>query len=99
MASLVFKLPRLMTSVTVGAMLLASTALAEVESTDPIKLTTHDWSGQVITTTIMAEVLKKAGYNVELVQADYLAPVRGSQDRRSACRHGNLGSHRARGDG
>lgn len=73
----VFKLPRLMTSVTVGAMLLASTALAEVESTDPIKLTTHDWSGQVITTTIMAEVLKKAGYNVELVQADYLAQFAG----------------------
>lgn len=55
------------------AMLLATTAHAEVESTDPIKLTLHDWTGQLITTTIMGDVLKKAGYNVEYVQADYLA--------------------------
>lgn len=54
----------------------ASGALAQ-ESTDPIKLTLHDWTGQIITTNIMAEVLKKAGYNVELVQADYLAQFAG----------------------
>jgi glycine betaine/proline transport system substrate-binding protein len=47
------------------------------ESTDPIKLTLHDWTGQLITTNIMAEVLKKAGYSVELVQADYLAQFAG----------------------
>ena len=52
-------------------------ALAEPESKDPIKLTLHDWTGQLITTTIMAEVLKKAGYNVELVPADYLAQFAG----------------------
>lgn len=68
---------RLSLSVTLTAALLATTALAEVESPDPIKLTTHDWSGQVITTTIMGEVLKKAGYNVEYVQADYLAQFAG----------------------
>lgn len=56
---------------------LAGTAVAEPESKDPIKLTLHDWSGQLITTNIMAEVLKKAGYNVELVQADYLAQFTG----------------------
>ena len=28
----------------------AGAALAEVESTDPIKLTLHDWTGQLITT-------------------------------------------------
>lgn len=52
-------------------------ALAEVESTDPIKITTHDWSGQILSATLMGEVLKKAGYNVDYVQADYLAQFAG----------------------
>lgn len=52
-------------------------ARAQPESNDPIKLTLHDWTGQLITTNLMAEVLKKAGYNVELVQADYLAQFAG----------------------
>jgi len=52
-------------------------AASAVESTDPIKLTLHDWTGQYLTTNIMAEVLKKAGYNVELVQADYIAQFAG----------------------
>ncbi len=51
--------------------------MAEVESTDPIKLTLHDWTGQLITTNIMAAILEEAGYNVELVQADYLAQFAG----------------------
>ncbi len=57
--------------------LVAGPALAEVESPDPIKITTHDWSGQIISATLMGEVLKKAGYNVEYVQADYLAQFAG----------------------
>lgn len=52
-------------------------ALAQVESSDPIKLTTHDWTGQIITTTLMGEVLKQAGYNIEYVQADYIAQFAG----------------------
>lgn len=52
-------------------------ARAEVESKDPIKLTLHDWTGQLITTQIMGEVLKKAGYNIEYVQADYIAQFAG----------------------
>ena len=52
-------------------------ALAGVESKDPIKLTLHDWTGQLLTTNIMAEVLKKAGYNIKLVQADYIAQFAG----------------------
>ena len=52
-------------------------AEAAAESQDPIKLTLHDWTGQLITTRIMGEVLKKAGYNVEYVQADYLAQFAG----------------------
>jgi len=55
----------------------AGPALAEAESQDPIKITLHDWTGQFITSKIMGEVLKKAGYNVEYVQADYLAQFAG----------------------
>ncbi len=57
--------------------LLPPPAGAQVESTDPIRLTLHDWTGQLITTRIMGEVLKAAGYNVEYVQADYLAQFAG----------------------
>lgn len=56
---------------------LATPALSEVESNDPIKLTLHDWTGQLITTGIMAAVLEEAGYTVEQVQADYLAQFAG----------------------
>jgi len=66
---------------------LASTALALAmaaggpagaqDSGDPIRLTLHDWTGQLITTEIMGEVLQKAGLNVEYVQADYLAQFAG----------------------
>ena len=42
-------------------------AAAAPESTDPIKITLHDWTGQLITSQLMGEVLKKAGYNVEYV--------------------------------
>lgn len=52
-------------------------ALADVESTDPIKLTLHDWSGQLINTQIMGAILEEAGYNVEYVQADYIAQFAG----------------------
>jgi len=61
---------------TAGA-LLSTAAMAEVESTDPIKLTLHDWSGQLINTQIMGSVLEEAGYNVEYVQADYIAQFAG----------------------
>ncbi|MEM7042151.1 MAG: ABC transporter substrate-binding protein [Pseudomonadota bacterium] len=59
------------------AALLATTPALAAESDDPIKLTLHDWSGQLITTTLMGEVLKKAGYNIEYVQADYIAQFAG----------------------
>jgi glycine betaine/proline transport system substrate-binding protein len=64
------------------AALALSTALPSMptvaqESADPIKLTLHDWTGQLITTELMGEILKKAGYKVEYVQADYLAQFAG----------------------
>ncbi|MEO1192121.1 MAG: ABC transporter substrate-binding protein [Pseudomonadota bacterium] len=68
-----------LTAMTLGAVLALAPwqAQAEVESNDPIKLTLHDWTGQLITTQIMGEVLKKAGYNVDYVQADYIAQFAG----------------------
>jgi len=64
-------------SAAILAAVCASSAYAEVESLDPIKLTTHDWTGQIVNTTIMGEVLKQAGYNIEYVQADYIAQFAG----------------------
>ncbi len=55
----------------------ATSAGAAVESKDPIKLTIHDWTGQLITTRIMGEVLRSMGYNVEYVVADYIAQFAG----------------------
>ncbi len=61
---------------------IAFTALAAFpavaqELTDPIKITLNDWTGQFISSKIMGSVLEKAGYNVEYVQADYLAQFAG----------------------
>jgi glycine betaine/proline transport system substrate-binding protein len=50
---------------------------AAVESMDPIKITLHDWTGQYLSANIMAQILQKAGYNTELVQADYIAQFAG----------------------
>lgn len=47
------------------------------ESKDPIKITLHDWTGQVINAHIMGEVLEQMGYNVEYMVADYLAQFAG----------------------
>jgi glycine betaine/proline transport system substrate-binding protein len=72
------RMPRLAT-ITMTALLglVAIPSTSAVESDDPIKLTLHDWTGQLITTQIMGEVLKKAGYNVDYVQADYIAQFAG----------------------
>ncbi len=59
------------------AMGLAGPAQAAPESKDPVKLTIHDWTGQYVTTHIMKGVLESMGYNVELVQADYIAQFAG----------------------
>jgi glycine betaine/proline transport system substrate-binding protein len=64
-------------AVCAGLALLPMQANAQAESKDPIKLTLHDWTGQLITTQIMGEVLKKAGYNIDYVQADYIAQFAG----------------------
>ena len=48
-------------------------ASAQAESDDPIKITWHDWTGQFITATLIGEMLKSMGYNIEYVPADYIA--------------------------
>lgn len=61
-----------------GAVSMAvGTASAAPESKDPIKITLNDWTGQLLTAHIMGEILKKEGYNVEYVPADYLAQFSG----------------------
>jgi len=61
----------------IAAALAAAGPAAAVESTAPIKLTLHDWTGQLINTKIMGGILQRMGYNVEYVQADYLAQFAG----------------------
>ena len=70
------KINVLLASLIAGLMMISSPSWS-IESNDPIKLTLHDWTGQLITTNIMAEVLKDAGYNTDLVQADYIAQFAG----------------------
>lgn len=60
-----------------GAALALMASAAGAQSSDPIKLTIHDWTGQYVTTHIMGEVLKRAGFNIEYVQADYIAQFAG----------------------
>lgn len=71
------RMTRVTTAGLVTLALTSGAALAAPESKDPIKLTLHDWTGQLITARIMGETLKKAGYNVDYVQADYLAQFPG----------------------
>jgi glycine betaine/proline transport system substrate-binding protein len=61
----------------IAAALVFGSAAKAQDSSDPIKITLHDWTGQLITAHIMGEVLKKAGNTVEYVQADYLAQFAG----------------------
>jgi len=64
------------TALLVGT-LFTGAAFAKAESNDPIRITLHDWSGQLINTEILGSVLEEAGYNIEYVQADYIAQFAG----------------------
>lgn len=50
------------------------------ESSDPIKLTINEWTGQTITTHIAGDVLKQMGYNVEYVVAGYFPQMTALED-------------------
>jgi glycine betaine/proline transport system substrate-binding protein len=78
---MMLKCIRVAFTVSLGAAVLTLSAGAiAAESKDPIKLTLHDWTGQLITTQIMGEVLKAKGYNVEYVEADYIAQFAGLEE-------------------
>ena len=59
-----------------AASLWAPAAYAQApESSDPIKIALFDWTSVNINATILAQVLKAQGYNVELVTSDYLSSL------------------------
>ncbi len=69
-------------SMTAGFTILMGISVATIpaassDSADPIKMTLHDWTGQLLTTKIMGEVLKTDGHNIQYVQADYIAQFAG----------------------
>lgn len=52
-----------------AASLVGPTVSAQVNSKEPIKIAINEWTGQHLSANIAAELLKKMGYNVELVTA------------------------------
>lgn len=63
----------LMAALTALSLATPSVTLADVpESPDPIRIAVNEWTGQVLSANIAAEVLRKMGYNVELVIAGAL---------------------------
>jgi glycine betaine/proline transport system substrate-binding protein len=71
-----FHVRALFGAVSAAALSLAAPVHAQ-DASDPIRLTLHDWTGQLITTQLMGSVLQEAGFAVEYVQADYLAQFAG----------------------
>ncbi|WP_022666110.1 ABC transporter substrate-binding protein [Desulfospira joergensenii] len=47
------------------------------ESDEPIKITLHDWTGQLVTSHLMGQVLQSMGYHIKYVTADYIAQFAG----------------------
>lgn len=52
------------------AAMLAWAGPASADSSDPIKIPTHNWSSQIVGAKIVGELLKKAGADVEYVSSD-----------------------------
>jgi glycine betaine/proline transport system substrate-binding protein len=60
-------------ALTAVSLVAPSMVTAEIpESPDPIRIAVNEWTGQVLSATIAGEVLKKMGYNVEMVIAGAL---------------------------
>lgn len=55
-----------------AAALAVPAAAAVPESTDPIKIAVNEWTGQVLSANIAGALLKKMGYNVNMVIASSL---------------------------
>lgn len=64
------KLTAAMAALALGTLTLGSPAAwAQAESDQPIRIAVNEWTGQHISANIVAELLKKMGYSVELVTA------------------------------
>ncbi len=62
------------------AVALATPSYADVpESSDPIRIAVNEWTGQVLSANIAGDVLKKMGYNVEMVIAGALPQLAAMQ--------------------
>jgi glycine betaine/proline transport system substrate-binding protein len=66
-------------AVVVGALVVLSGPAfgAGSDSKDPIIITLNDWTGQLISSYLMGESLKRMGHNVTYTQADYIAQLAG----------------------
>ncbi|MER9707576.1 ABC transporter substrate-binding protein [Mesorhizobium sp. M0204] len=49
------------------------------DSPDPIRMVLNDWTGQLLSTQLMGEALKRKGYSIDYVQADAMAQFVGLQ--------------------
>ena len=67
-----FHISRYAMAAMVSLSLTAGPAVAQ-DSPDPIRMVLNDWTGQLISTQLMGEALKRKGLNVEYVQADAMA--------------------------
>jgi glycine betaine/proline transport system substrate-binding protein len=68
-------LSKVLLSAVAGFALMAGAAMAEVESTDPIKFTQGDWTTIQLNTEIATRIMQKMGYNTEMVPTEYLAQL------------------------
>ncbi|WP_421724869.1 glycine betaine ABC transporter substrate-binding protein [Bauldia sp.] len=59
-------------AIALAAVPMTTPAAESGESSDPIRISLNDWTGQFVSSRIMGGVLEKAGYDVAYVQADYL---------------------------
>ncbi len=62
----------LLAAAVIGAAFGAPAAAQAPESADPIRIAVNEWTGQVLSANITGALLKKMGYNVELVIAGAL---------------------------
>jgi glycine betaine/proline transport system substrate-binding protein len=73
-----FHISRYAMAAMVSLSLMAGPAAAQ-DSPDPIRMVLNDWTGQLLSTQLMGEALKRKGLNVEYVQADAMAQFVGLQ--------------------
>src|SRR3546814_8333516 len=72
------------TSALSAVALSTTTALAQSvpESTDPIVLSKLDWTGQFVTTEVAAEILRRMGYNIAILQTTQVPMIEERKDGR-----------------